>query len=355
MSHSVTLQDCPDLTLRVPVRASSDEQPQALADRMHAAQQQLLRRGTQPTTLALIQQGDIPSNDPWWATALPALSVTHPCLTLSLQLQHIPAQLLARAGQCFPGLHSLVISASPNSPAGVAKVTLPTPTALPQLRHVTIRKVAYDSQGNLWANLKPYMAQLVSLSIGQQKPEALSRPFVPLWFGLFSATSATHTLKRVSLPGRLTTRLAMLIQQHAPAVTELTVTDLGRADANAARVAPQCAWRRLVITYPSTLLSIDWLPLPKQGKLVIQMARDGHAPGVVTEAEVPFPLSDEVSIECTEHCAMSSCTLRHVGSKHCFLHGWHPKFHGLTRKVAGKIRDGVCVNVCLCVCMCVFA
>ncbi len=56
--------------LRVPVRASAADQGRTAA-RLSVVREQLARRGPElPTTLALVQWGDMPKGDQWWKEAL---------------------------------------------------------------------------------------------------------------------------------------------------------------------------------------------------------------------------------------------------------------------------------------------
>ncbi len=158
-SHAWMLQHWPDAaTLSVAARSASDEAPAQHLRRLRAASDQLRQRGGKPTTLVLVQRGrPIARDDPWWRSTLTGLSTGAPNFTLALQLQHIPAALVAHAGAVFSGLTSLTIGAV----RGVGcVVVLPPAEALPALRHLTVNRVARSAQAALWSSAGPYIAQL---------------------------------------------------------------------------------------------------------------------------------------------------------------------------------------------------
>lgn len=95
---SWVLQEWPQATLTVPVKGRAE----ALSRRLQAAKCDMAQRGTKPTTLVLQQQGSIPEGEAWWVTYLGGLACPDPVphITLSLQLQSIPAHLLGAVRAC---------------------------------------------------------------------------------------------------------------------------------------------------------------------------------------------------------------------------------------------------------------
>lgn len=227
------LGEWPNPALKVPVRASSAErQPRALVRRMQGARRQInsVRPG-RPVALVLTQQGDIAASDKWWQAVLGGLS--DPCppaqhLHISLRFRHIFPTLLSVADQIFTGLHTLTLDSHKR---GVGcEVQLPPTHELPALRHLTVGFVARDCQATMWASLRPYLPQLVSLVIKDQPDDAVigdnssdedvdEAPHgthrKPSWSLAFGPT-VSHTLTRLEVPCNLYPWLVTLLHRCTP-------------------------------------------------------------------------------------------------------------------------------------------
>ncbi len=234
------------------------EDTAALRRRMQSARRQLALRGSLPTTLALQQRGAMGSEDTWWQTALPELSVAMPQLVLRLSFQHIPAELLSLADQAMSGLTTLELC-SPDKDTVHWK--LPWHPALPAMRHLVLR--CGRCATNVWYMASLYLPQLESIEVGSG---------VDVWslwprFGKFHA-DVSQTLKRVVLDCRLEPTLVARLQRCAPALEELTVGGLSTWVMGSG-VQPVCSWK--VLRGPLKGLdffeTLDWLPEPAEGSL----------------------------------------------------------------------------------------
>ncbi len=296
------LQDwAKDATLSVPVRATSAERAPELLRRLQRAKQQLDQRQSsnhsRPASIALQQQGYMPSEDTtWFHVPLSVLASLSPPSTLTLRLQRIPAALLECAGTAWPALASLSVEQL----RGVeGAVKLPAPSALPALRRLTIGWVSRGAEEGLTATVGPYLQQLESLRIDKQQAP-MSNLFI---HRLFIAREATHTLRSLTVPFLLNPVFTRILQRCTPALKILGVTTFSTLVSEAETVSPVCSWSTLVCSNdrrkPHQALS--WLPLPAEGMLVIETP----GPGVL---DVELPLSDTVSV--VHHSLPACCRSR---------------------------------------------
>ncbi len=96
-----------------------------------------------------------------------------------------------------------------------------------------------------------------------------------MWAAVFSAARPSTTLTHLSLPYSIQPWLATMLCQCLPALAELTVTDVSiYAGRNGDAVPKVCPWRTLVLshTQDSHEPFPAWLPLPAEGKLVIDVS-----------------------------------------------------------------------------------
>ncbi len=213
-AHQWLLHDWPAATLRFRVRAAdTDPAGTRLPDRFRKAQQQLSQRSARPTTSVLQQSGPLDAD--WWQAALEDVPTipAPPTLTLSVQLQHIPAPLLARLGVVFSGISKLHIGLLHDRRGST--VRMPAPSALPGLRHFRVDSVRPDDAGSLWASVGPFVPQLTTLLIAEQPatPQAAQRQMCA---ALFSDATRSRALRMLTLPCALTPGLTALLQQYIP-------------------------------------------------------------------------------------------------------------------------------------------
>ncbi len=299
------LDEWPDATLSISVRASAGPPTEAALRRMHSAREQLAVRRGRPTTLLLRQRGYIAPGDAWWQIALPALaqagSSAH--ISLTLQVFHIPPQLLATAGQAYLALFTLTILSVDISKD--ARIQLPPPASLPALRHLTFDSFSlflYAGEQALWASVGPYLPQLVSLVVGDQGDRhgaAAELGIVrPAWSSIFSPQHTTHTLTHLTITCPLRPWLVSLCAEHAPALVSLgcagvnPITD----DRMLQGMPAHCSWGTLRFIRPRKQCAQDltWLPTPEQGALVFESGPtvvDGLGPSL----ELQLPMTDAVS------------------------------------------------------------
>lgn len=320
-AHSWLLEDWPDATLTVPVKAPISERPGDPLRRLQGAKRSLRKRATRSTTLSLQQEEVMPEGDAWWGAYLSALSLTEaaPHIRLSLQLHTIPSALLSLAGQAFPGLQSLTLS-QPSSAQQGSAIEPPPTTALPTLRHLTL-SIPASHVSRLLASLFPFTQQLISLSIAAQTSAPMVRTVydTALFTRLFQPASArSNTLRRLTLSCELTPALLAALQRAAPALDELAVSFLWHAPdtgdgaggaapaANGAAPAPTWGWRKLTLFGAEDIPASawEWLPMSDQGKLVIELS---HAISPWT-VDVCLPLMDTVSARYTQPHGMHAST-----------------------------------------------
>ncbi len=211
-------------------------------------------------------------------------------MTLSLQVQTITPDLVSAAGRCFPGLASLSLGIRCRR---IRSAQLPKPSQLRALRHLVVRGVARDAQAALWASVAPYMRQLESLYIDEQESPAWGR--APKWASLFTDKTSTTTLTRLTVQVDLEKWLVRLLQQHAPCLQQLAVSNVysdvhGGRGGEDSQCEPVCSWTVLQ-TGTLGLSALEWLPLPAEGKLVIRARPTDDRPTL----EARLPLSDKVS------------------------------------------------------------
>ncbi len=70
------VEDWPEATLTVSIRASSAETADALSRRLKSAQQQLSLRRGKPTGLVIQQRGEVAKNDCWWQVSSACVCVS---------------------------------------------------------------------------------------------------------------------------------------------------------------------------------------------------------------------------------------------------------------------------------------
>lgn len=211
-AHDWLLQDCPEATLHFRVQGG-DAAGTRLPGRFRRAQEQLNQRGARPTTFALLQSGTLSAG--WWQAALadvPA-SPAPPTLTLTVQLQHIPAPLLARLGALFPSIIRVTLG-TPQGQRG-SIVQLPDPHSLPDVRELVIDSVNLDAAAELWGSVAPFLPHLVTLRITEQ-PAMGHAEREAMCTALFGPATLSRTLTRLTLPCALAPWLTALLQQYAP-------------------------------------------------------------------------------------------------------------------------------------------
>lgn len=278
------------------VKFSKDGTWRAPTQVLEAGRAALARRGAKPTSLVLTKY----RNPSWseeaetqWMHALSALASAkpRPHLALVVQLDYIPSQMLAFIGVTFPGLQRLSLS-PPDGTRLPCPCSLPHPSALPTLRHLTIGTILFSSSDGtpvtdryiaLWGSVAQFLSQLVSLSIGSQ-PECVQ--YIDTLFQ--PASTPTTTLTSMSLATPLSPHLSELLRQCAPQCARLAVPHLCAAAARGDGLgAAACSWHRLQVGAAADLGSC-FLPLPTDGKLVIEWVdSDG-------EIVMDLPLHDTV-------------------------------------------------------------
>ncbi len=186
------LTEWPQAGLQLTVRpAGADVPDSSVLRRMQRASQWLLVRG-KPLSLTVKQQGQGPSADGYWQTVLGALGSghAHSGLSLSLQLQHIPASLLQLVGSAFPGLTTLSLGSVSAAPRTRQPPSTAPPDNPPRLRRQssspvaqcrTIPATAHQPNHHRAAGSRtgrpPYVGRRVQRSTPQHHPHA---PVTPL-------------------------------------------------------------------------------------------------------------------------------------------------------------------------------
>ncbi len=273
------LSDSDEATLAVNIRGSAAESVPHLLSRLHAARRDLgQRRGA--VTVALQQRGKVGADDTWWQVAITALGseggsggqVTN----LSVQVSHIPRALLSLAGTALPGLASLSLG----WPQGDVEVTLPAPSALPHLKHLTIHRASVRDQAGLWAAVMQFLPRLQSLTITEQ-PDSAEDPSTekPQWsVALFESAPVSQTLQSLAVPGVLEPWLAQALRRCAPQLLKLTVESVSEDEHNGEgeQGGAACSWTHLVLCKDSYIFMHSWFPVPAVGKLTIQSSKPVH-------------------------------------------------------------------------------
>ncbi len=299
------LTEWSEAALHLAVRPAGAAKPDdSVLRRLHAARNELSLRGDLPVTLTVKQRGDGPKGQAFWPAVFKALGSgqARAHLSLTLQIQRLPATLLRHVGSAFPGLSTLSLGSASGS---ISALKLPPPASLPALRHVTIHRVSADSQTALWPSVAAYLPQLTSLTITEQ-PEDVRGEIPPWATAVFRPAHPSNTLTHLSLPCSLGSPLVGLLQKSAPPLEHLTVTELCRRpdhDDDTAGVLPVCSWRTLVLTDREAVHRPlqAWLPLPADGKLVVDVS--GHE-----EEGAMLWLCDEVSVDATRvHFILGEC------------------------------------------------
>ncbi len=329
------IHDSPEATLTVGISHPANQPVARLLRRMQHAREQLAARQGQPTTLTLRQRERLEYDVAWWEVVLSALShQVSPNLTLSLQFQHLQPRMLSFCGEALPGLTALSISSCSfpaDSPYGSEYdnhycVHLPSPSAFPSLRTLTVGSFPEDVQGRLWRGVGPYLAQLTSLTIAAQEDEHEGADHSdpddrPSWSDCLRNEAASQTLTTLSLPIELHPWLAEILIESAPALVTLEVTGVGvitdpeELDDVIDKVGLVCSWRtlRLVKQDRFQAAALDWLPLPRdEGKLVIEGPE-------LTCVELTLPVSDRVRIRTHTHTRARKHT--HTDTHTC-THTW---------------------------------
>ncbi len=138
------------------------------------------------------------------------------------------------------------------------------------------------NQPDLWPTVGPYLPQLHSLTInGIRRNHWASECLQPQY--------TTHTLTHLHIPSQLCRHLAGLLASYAPALTTLAVARFAPARVPRRKYrAVHWSVRTLQLTDPliTSATALKWLPLPKDGKMVIEMC----GPMVIE-----LPLQDLVS------------------------------------------------------------
>lgn len=137
------------------------------------------------------------------------------------------------------------------------------------------------------------MTQLVELTISEQ-PAGQSTPAgqAPLWARcLFSGAKEPCALRRLSVPCELQSWLVRLLQRHAPVLEELSVA---RMTSTVRKVTDAITWSTIRVR--ATDYSVYWyawetLPLPSEGRLVIQILDKGEKTGAF---DIKLPITDQV-------------------------------------------------------------
>lgn len=140
----------------------------------------------------------------------------------------------------------------------------------------------------------PYLPQLHSLTIKKQPNEYLwwEEEDAPLWaLECFTPEHTTHTLTHLQVPCALSPHAAQMLTKHAPALATLVAPRVLGALVGVKYRALLWSVRTLRLTdqhyaFPSSAL--DWMPTPKEGKMVIE----------VSGMHVQLPMSDKVSVTC---------------------------------------------------------
>ncbi len=222
------LQEAPLATLTVSVHGAIDKPAQRFLQRLQRARKQLLLRRANPTTLTLQQYSlQLSRSEAWWDVAFPALSdIDTSKVNISLSFQHMPRQLFSALGQALQGLTSLCIGTPSDGPG---TIQLPPPSTLPALQHLTVHRVCVSAQAGLWASVRPYLHQLVSLSISEQPYKAPDPVTGREHERVLSLTAPTTSLKRLAVHTVLWPGLVKVLQRSAPALKELEVVGLAAA------------------------------------------------------------------------------------------------------------------------------
>ncbi len=202
------------------------------------------------------------------------MPVPVPCVAglraLALQFQHIPAALLMCAGQAFQHLTTLRLAGLGTT---IDTAQLPSPTALPALRVLTIGSVAGASQAAMLFSVAPYMRQLTSLTMDHQFGAERTEAGHPLWSTLFTPSNPTHTLTHLDVRHILQPWLAGLLRVAAPQLQELTCDASGRWDSRPSSPLPACSWTRLNVRHSRSrglnMTYMHWVPSPADSKLVL--------------------------------------------------------------------------------------
>lgn len=117
----------------------------------------------------------------------------------------------SRLAAAFPNIFSLLIPAC----------TLPPPQALPNLKHLTIRRPRdAGTAADIHASIARFLPQLHSLSYTRSEGPA----GLPAWAQIFTTTS--QTLSHFSTYHILNDELMSLLLDHAPRLTQLSVSNL---------------------------------------------------------------------------------------------------------------------------------
>lgn len=164
-SSKAALQLMPSAIVTLHVRGDVDAEaaPAALVSSVRAARLAMTRTD-KPTRIVIRQTGPVQPEFQlaMWQMLLVGLLTTEklPHTTISLQLDHIPHQLLSLASTCLPGVESWGLGLRRTDGAG--QVTLPQEAAeWKTLRHLTIHKVGTHAQDALWDSVVAFLPQLV--------------------------------------------------------------------------------------------------------------------------------------------------------------------------------------------------
>ncbi len=151
------------------------------------------------------------------------------------------------------------------------------------------------AQASLWASVAPYLPQLHSLTIDEQPPAYADTDLdhdLHLSAALcFTPQYTTHTLTHLSLAGRLEPWLAQVLAKHAPALTTLDIPYVMSMQMRPSYRPGHWSVRTLRLGEGAFHTSaLTWLPLPAEGKMVVQLSERGTVElPVTTDSKVKYP------------------------------------------------------------------
>ncbi len=287
------LQEWPDATLQLAVRA--DESPALRTARIASARQDQVVRGAQPFALTLVQRGLMQPSDGSAAEAMlqPFQPRNARVRSLSLQLQHLPSALLTTLTRPFTALTTLTLRPAHG---GAAALELPPSAALRTLRHLTIGRYDIQRQSTLWRCIRPYMRQLISLTVDEQPEVHLGEDDddQPMYTVIFDTRRPANTLTHLALQVRLTSELVDTLRRATPALQTLRVKKFDYCNVADDHVLAPCSWHTVSFAkgtvFPPS--SWKWFPVPEQGRLTVDL-------GPEARVWVEAPVSNQVSCICS--------------------------------------------------------
>ncbi len=201
--------------------------------------------------------------------------------------------LLQRAVSCCPNLTTLTFTH--------CACPLPPPSALPQLKHLTLDCSAAEATADVCKSVAPYLRQLITLQL---------LPSVQDIGHVFHPTVTSHTLTHFSTGNDLTSRLLSLVRKHAPSLKYLSVQDIDR-DIRDREGMPGfqevCTFETLHIRGCQGVGTLGWVPKRKDGQRL-------RVEGPRTEMEVCVE-SEEVSCDTHTHTHTHTHTYAHTHTR----------------------------------------